>query len=286
MSSSAASSSISISTTSSSCSPIRWRAPTSPVSGPSREEARRRTGPGCRACAHGRHHDRAPLERVEGGDQAVDLGARMRGMSPSHDQRAVDVGRQRGEPGLSEGRSPRRTPGWRPVTGQPAERCAHPRASWPVTTITGARAPRRARRRATWRTMARRRPRPAACCAGPCVATGRRPGSRAPRSGAAAASAAALASRGCGRRDLLSSPPTPMRHDVPPRHLDAGADPLQHPVEAVRAWPSARSPAARSPGAAEPAEEQQVAGIDRHAEMLDHAAGGLDRGRQHVACGR
>ena len=42
-------------------------------------------------------------------------------------------------------------------------------------------------------------------------------------------------------------------------------------------------PGSPSTGFADMAEQQQIAGIDRHAEMVDPAAGGDDRRRDHVA---
>ena len=61
------------------------------------------------------------------------------------------------------------------------------------------------------------------------------------------------------------------------------SEPHQHPVEAVllRAAGAARRAEHRT--AAGVADHQQIAGIDRHAEMLDLAADRLQRGRDHIA---
>ncbi len=63
----------------------------------------------------------------------------------------------------------------------------------------------------------------------------------------------------------------------------SGQKPHQHPVEAVflRAARAAGRADHRLPTQA--ADQHQVAGIDRHAEMLDFAADGLDRRRDDVA---
>ncbi len=92
--------------------------------------------------------------------------------------------------------------------------------------------------------------------------------------------------QGAGR-DFLQQPAMPHFHDGVRRDRQACEQALQHPVEAVQF---------RRPGAARQADDgyfrvsrcdasgkDQIAWIDRHAEMIDDAAGSLDRRRDDVA---
>ena len=85
------------------------------------------------------------------------------------------------------------------------------------------------------------------------------------------------------RHDFHQQPADAKAGDVLARHRQAREQPHQDPVEAVflrRARAAGRAEhrlAARLP------DQHQIAGIDRHAEMLDLAADRLDRRRDHVA---
>ena len=71
--------------------------------------------------------------------------------------------------------------------------------------------------------------------------------------------------------------------EIGARDLEAGEQAHQHPVKAVfhrRARAARRAQHRHAAGAAD---QQEIAGIDRHAEMLDRAADFGDRGRDHVA---
>ena len=85
------------------------------------------------------------------------------------------------------------------------------------------------------------------------------------------------------RHDLHQQAADAHAGDVLARHRQAGEKPHQHPVEAVllRAARAARRAEHRMP--ARSADQQQIAGIDRHAEMLDAAADRLERRRDDVA---
>ena len=85
------------------------------------------------------------------------------------------------------------------------------------------------------------------------------------------------------RHDLHQQAADAHAGDVLARHRQAGEKPHQHPVEAVflRAAGAARRAQHRMPGRI--ADEQKIAGIDRHAEMLDAAADRFKRRRDHVA---
>ncbi len=77
--------------------------------------------------------------------------------------------------------------------------------------------------------------------------------------------------RGCGRVTIsISSPPTPMPMMSCARHRQAGKQARQHPVETVflRRARAARRAEHRAVPMAD-ADQHQIAGIDRHAEMLD-----------------
>ena len=67
------------------------------------------------------------------------------------------------------------------------------------------------------------------------------------------------------------------------RDREPGEEPHQHPIEAVllRAAGAAGRAEHRVPGRR--ADQKQIAGIDRHAEMLDAAADRLERRGDHVA---
>ena len=65
-------------------------------------------------------------------------------------------------------------------------------------------------------------------------------------------------------------------------NVEAGEEAVQHPVEAVLDGRARAARRAEHRTAVELADQQQVAGIDRHAEMAHRAAGLLDRGGDHV----
>ena len=169
------------------------------------------TAPDCRACRRmvGTTTS-APLLRIEGGDQPVD----QRRVDLRHvaeaDDRAVGVGRHRGDAGLERGRQARRRS--RDCgRAAPAARRAPPRPARadgrsPRSPARRAR-PAPARRRCA--PAAGRRSRPAACSARPCGSSGRR---RARWRRCAAPVSATGSSRGCGRVTIsISRPPTPSR---------------------------------------------------------------------------
>ena len=85
------------------------------------------------------------------------------------------------------------------------------------------------------------------------------------------------------RDDLHQEAADAERHDVVPRDRHIGEEPLQDPVEAVLLRRARAARRADDRFAAERTDEEQVARIDRHAEMLDAAAGRFDGGRDHVA---
>ena len=96
------------------------------------------------------------------------------------------------------------------------------------------------------------------------------------------------AGRGCAfarlrpRGDLGQQAADAHAHDVAAGDRQPAAKPLQHPVEAVELWRAAAAGQAQHRPPSQPRQQQQVAGIDRHAEMLDRAAGSLDAGGQDV----
>ena len=100
----------------------------------------------------------------------------------------------------------------------------------------------------------------------------------------ARAPAATGSSRGCGRVTIsISRPPTPMpvmasRGTSSPasNRMSTQSNPFSLGERAQPGAPSTGRPRAS-------ADQQQIAGIDRHAEMLDAPADGLDRRRDHVA---
>ena len=66
------------------------------------------------------------------------------------------------------------------------------------------------------------------------------------------------------------------------RHVEAGDQPVEHPVEAVLLGAARTARRADHRLAAERAEHDQIAGIDRHAGADDLAAGLPDRRRDDV----
>ena len=67
------------------------------------------------------------------------------------------------------------------------------------------------------------------------------------------------------------------------RHFKSGQQAHEHPVETILLGRARAARRAEHGPAAGIRQEQQVAGIDRHAEMLDAPADRLNRGRDHVA---
>ena len=128
-----------------------------------------------------------------------------------------------------------------------------------------------------------RRSRPAACSARPCGVE------RPAASTIAATRAAAARRRGSRARlrprdDLHQQPADAHAGDVLARHRQARRAAASAPSRSHSPSASARSPARRAPARPRDiADQHQVAGIDRHAEMLDRAAGRLDRGRDDIA---
>ena len=90
--------------------------------------------------------------------------------------------------------------------------------------------------------------------------------------------------RGCGRVTIsMSRPPTPRPVMSSRVTGKTGEQPHQDPVEAVFLRRTRAARRADDRCALRLADQHQVAGIDRHAEMLDLAAHRLDRRRDHVA---
>ena len=71
--------------------------------------------------------------------------------------------------------------------------------------------------------------------------------------------------------------------DVLARHRQPGEEPHQHPVEAVLLRAAGAAGRAEHRVSGRRADHQQIAGIDRHAEMLDAAADRFERRGNHVA---
>ena len=100
----------------------------------------------------------------------------------------------------------------------------------------------------------------------------------------ATCSVGAGSSRGCGRVTIsISSPPTPMPvilraapASPASSRISTQSKPFSLGERAQPGAPSTGAPARR-------ADQQQIAGIDRHAEMLDLAACRFDRRRNDVA---
>ena len=84
------------------------------------------------------------------------------------------------------------------------------------------------------------------------------------------------------RGDLAQQATHAHPHDVAPGDRDPGRQALQDPVEAIELGRSAAAGQAEHWASGEPPKEEQVARINRHAEMLDRSAGGSDPRRQHV----
>ena len=84
------------------------------------------------------------------------------------------------------------------------------------------------------------------------------------------------------RHDLHQEAADAHAGDVLRRHLKSGEQAVQHPVESVLRRRARAARRAEHGLAVKLADEQQVAGIDRHAEMLDLAAGRLDRSGDNV----
>ena len=112
---------------------------------------------------------------------------------------------------------------------------------------------------------------------------GRAAGGEHDRGDAAALLRLRLGARLRPRHDLHQQAADAHAGDVLARHRQAGEQPHQHPVEAVFLRRARAARRAEHRLAAQPADQHQIAGIDRHAEMLDLAADRFDRGRDHVA---
>ncbi len=90
--------------------------------------------------------------------------------------------------------------------------------------------------------------------------------------------------RGCGLDlDLHEEAADAHRHHLGPAHGQAREQALEHPIEAVLLRAARAAGRAEHRRIAELGDEKKIAGIDRHAEMLDAASGGLDRGGNDVA---
>ena len=82
-------------------------------------------------------------------------------------------------------------------------------------------------------------------------------------------------SRGDGRDGISASKPAcPHVHDVLRRHRDIGHHAGQHPVEAIELGRARAGGHANDRHITQPAQHHEVAGIHRHAEMQNLAAGG------------
>ena len=84
------------------------------------------------------------------------------------------------------------------------------------------------------------------------------------------------------RHDLHQKTADAHAGDVLLLHRKSGEQAIQHPVESVLRRRACAARRAEHRAAVELAEEKQIAGIDRHAEMPDPAAGRLDRGGDNV----
>ncbi len=102
------------------------------------------------------------------------------------------------------------------------------------------------------------------------------------RAGVGSVVLAGLAGRGA-RADLVEEAADAHGGEVRAGDGHARAGPLEHGVEAGALERAGAAGHAEHGGAAEPAEEEQVAGIDGHAEAHDLAAGALERGGDDVA---
>ena len=92
--------------------------------------------------------------------------------------------------------------------------------------------------------------------------------------GFAAGGGARLRARG----DLAQQPARAHRGEILAGHIEPGEQPLQHPVDAVELGRTrAAGKADHADPAAVRAQQQKIAGIDGHAEVLDTSAGALDR---------
>ena len=83
--------------------------------------------------------------------------------------------------------------------------------------------------------------------------------------------------------DFLQQPASAHAHDVGAPDRQVGDEPAQHPIQAID---FGRAGAARQPqdgAVAEAAQQQQIAGVDRHAEMDDLPARRRDRRRNYIA---
>jgi len=89
--------------------------------------------------------------------------------------------------------------------------------------------------------------------------------------------------RGCGRDDLHQQAADAHPGKIGAGHFEAGEQAHQHPVKAIlhrRARAAGRAQHRHATGVAD---QEQIAGIDRHAEMLDNTADVFKRRRNHVA---
>ena len=85
------------------------------------------------------------------------------------------------------------------------------------------------------------------------------------------------------RHDLHQKPADAEAGEVVGGDVEAGKQPTEHPVEAVLLWAPRAARRADDSVAGEAAEDEEIAGIDRHAEMDDLAASRLDPRRNDVA---
>ena len=90
--------------------------------------------------------------------------------------------------------------------------------------------------------------------------------------------------RGCGRVTIsMRSPPTPMPVMASRGTASPASKPHENPVKSVLFGRARTAGRAEQGAAARCGNQQEIAGINRHAEMLDASADRLDRGRDHVA---
>ena len=108
-------------------------------------------------------------------------------------------------------------------------------------------------------------------------------GRRAARGDAAARRGRRLLARQRAGVDLLQQAADAHPHEVGRAHLQAGEQPGQHEVDAVQLRAAGAAGQHQGRACADAAEADQVAGIDRHAEMQDFAAGAHDARRADVA---
>ena len=256
-----------------------------------REEAARPQHGIAALAAHRRHADRAALDGTEGRHQPVEQRrADARHVAQLHDGR-VDIGcRARAMPVRTEVLRPSAKSGLvtkrrRDLAGTAFSMAASTSsAMWPSTTTTSTACEASAAFTA-WTTSGW----PSASASilfGPPMRVERPAASTSTATRGACCGARILAVAVVARlraaRDLGQQAARAHAHDLGAADRQAGGQALQHHVEAVVLGRLGAARQAQHRLAVELGRQQQVAGIDRHAEMDDLAARLLDAGRHHV----